>query len=240
MAEQNMPPEEAAASEYPLSMRQVLFSFKGRITRREFWMKGLIPMWLGVIVIGALLSAANFYTSGQWLFEFKMGYEVRPGSIKPVLVFNRDGNNIIGAVNRMDTGAAFADSKIVFDKKTKYLVRNYLVGTQPLRVSMTSTGTPEKPNYRVDLLWAQYPGPLPKQPPTLLAKVLTAVLAVFYVLMIWPYAALLVKRFHDRDNKGWWALLFFIPLVNLLLLAILGSLRGTDGENRFGPDPLEG
>ena len=50
------------------------------------------------------------------------------------------------------------------------------------------------------------------------------------------------RRLHDRNNRGWWLLLVFVPLlgwiVGLLLLIECGFLKGTSGTNRFGPDPL--
>jgi uncharacterized membrane protein YhaH (DUF805 family) len=48
-----------------------------------------------------------------------------------------------------------------------------------------------------------------------------------------------VKRWHDRDKSGWWVLINFIPLVGPLWTLIeCGFIKGTTGENRFGPDPL--
>ena len=73
-----------------------------------------------------------------------------------------------------------------------------------------------------------------------------------------------VKRLHDRDQSGWWIVLFYfgpgvasaigqssvsgaVYLVLSLLsfaisiwaIVVLGFLRGTRGPNRYGPDPLE-
>ncbi|HWD49749.1 MAG TPA: DUF805 domain-containing protein [Rhizomicrobium sp.] len=82
--------------------------------------------------------------------------------------------------------------------------------------------------------------------------------------------AVSVKRLHDRDQSGWWVLVFivlpnmlwavwqtraatmgganvggFAVLCGLAAFALsiwalieLGCLRGTAGDNRFGPDPL--
>lgn len=50
-----------------------------------------------------------------------------------------------------------------------------------------------------------------------------------------------VKRWHDRDKSGWWALIALIPIVGpIWALVELGFLSGTDGPNRFGPDPRGG
>lgn len=46
-----------------------------------------------------------------------------------------------------------------------------------------------------------------------------------------------IKRLHDR-NRPWWMLVCnLIPLVNVWLMIDLGFLRGTPGENRYGPPP---
>ncbi len=57
------------------------------------------------------------------------------------------------------------------------------------------------------------------------------------LLLIWPCAAVSVKRWHDRDKSGWWVLVFLIPLIGVLWTLIAnGLLRGTLGPNRFGAD----
>lgn len=57
------------------------------------------------------------------------------------------------------------------------------------------------------------------------------------VLLVWPCAAVSVKRWHDRDKAGWWALVYLLPLIGLLwTLVANGLLRGTPGPNRFGAD----
>ena len=48
-----------------------------------------------------------------------------------------------------------------------------------------------------------------------------------------------IKRWHDRDKSGWWVLINLIPGIGgLWSLVECGFLKGTDGPNRFGPDPL--
>ena len=61
------------------------------------------------------------------------------------------------------------------------------------------------------------------------------------IASLWPMLAAGTKRLHDRDKSGWWQLLYFVPFAGALFLFIyLGFLKGSDGANRFGPDPLEG
>ena len=60
------------------------------------------------------------------------------------------------------------------------------------------------------------------------------------VLILGIATATNIKRWHDRDKSGWMVLILLIPLLGWLWSLIeLGFLRGTEGENRFGPDPLE-
>ena len=61
---------------------------------------------------------------------------------------------------------------------------------------------------------------------------------LFGLGVLLPAICVAVRRLHDRDMTGWWVLLYFIPLFGSLILLVLYALPGTDGPNRFGPDPL--
>lgn len=52
-----------------------------------------------------------------------------------------------------------------------------------------------------------------------------------------PSLAVMVRRFHDQDRSGWFALLVLIPFVGGLIVLVFMLLEGTHGPNRFGPDP---
>ncbi len=52
-----------------------------------------------------------------------------------------------------------------------------------------------------------------------------------------PSLAVAARRLHDVNKSGWWQLLYLIPFGGFVVLYFLVS-RGTEGENRFGPDPL--
>ncbi|HAT8038800.1 TPA: hypothetical protein GGA57_17365 [Citrobacter rodentium] len=81
------------------------------------------------------------------------------------------------------------------------------------------------------------------------------------VCLLWPTAAVTVKRLHDRGRSGLWALLMivawmllagnwailpgvwqwaagrFVPTRILIMMIIdLGAFVGTPGENKFGKD----
>ncbi len=55
---------------------------------------------------------------------------------------------------------------------------------------------------------------------------------------LWAGVATQVKRWHDLDQSGWLALTSFIPYIDIVVWIVLGFLRGTDGPNRYGVDPL--
>lgn len=84
------------------------------------------------------------------------------------------------------------------------------------------------------------------------------------VCLLWPTAAVTVKRLHDRGKSGLWALLMilawmllagnwvmlpsvwqwgvgrFIPtLIIVMMLIDLGAFVGTQGENKYGKETQE-
>ncbi len=64
-----------------------------------------------------------------------------------------------------------------------------------------------------------------------------AIILVMLALFI-PNLACMARRFHDQDLSGWLILLSFIPYVGSLIIIVFMCIRGTDGPNRFGPDPF--
>ena len=79
----------------------------------------------------------------------------------------------------------------------------------------------------------------------LLSKVLGIVVGIvgvlLFVFFIWATIAINAKRCHDRGRSGWFQLINLIPLIGQTWLFIeTGLLKGTEGENRFGADPLAG
>lgn len=63
--------------------------------------------------------------------------------------------------------------------------------------------------------------------------------AIFSLAVLLPSIAVGVRRLHDLDRTGWWYLLVLIPVLGGLILIFFFYIhKGTDGPNRFGPDPL--
>ncbi len=51
-----------------------------------------------------------------------------------------------------------------------------------------------------------------------------------------PYYAVSVRRMHDLDCTGWWALIG-LTVVGGIVLLFMANGTGTPGANRFGPPP---
>lgn len=59
---------------------------------------------------------------------------------------------------------------------------------------------------------------------------------VAVVLSIWSNVALGIKRLHDMDKPGLFAVALFIPVVSILAFVVLCLFPGTNGPNQYGQD----
>lgn len=63
-------------------------------------------------------------------------------------------------------------------------------------------------------------------------------LGLLYALaVLLPSIGVAIRRLHDTGRSGWWLLVGFIPLVGGIILLVLLVLKGTDGDNAYGPPP---
>ncbi len=62
-------------------------------------------------------------------------------------------------------------------------------------------------------------------------------LAVCLALLV-PSLAITAKRWHDVDKSGWWQLLGIVPVANLYALVMTGFIKGTEGRNQYGENPV--
>lgn len=64
-------------------------------------------------------------------------------------------------------------------------------------------------------------------------------LVIVSLLFLYPALAIYTKRWHDRGKSGWWTLIILVPLIgSIWMLVECGFLRGTEGPNQYGNDPL--
>jgi len=57
------------------------------------------------------------------------------------------------------------------------------------------------------------------------------------LVLLLPGLAVGARRLHDIGRTGWWQLLI-LTLIGVIPLLIWSCMRGTDGPNRYGSDPL--
>lgn len=60
---------------------------------------------------------------------------------------------------------------------------------------------------------------------------------LYSLAVLLPSLAVLVRRLHDTDRSGWWALIGLIPLIGTIVLLVFTCLDSKSGDNRFGAYP---
>ena len=62
---------------------------------------------------------------------------------------------------------------------------------------------------------------------------------LFYVPWLLAALSVTIRRLHDLDMSGWYACLYFLPLgIGFIIMCFICARKGTEGTNRFGPDPF--
>lgn len=72
------------------------------------------------------------------------------------------------------------------------------------------------------------------------------VFGLWWLAILIPSIAVVVRRLHDRDMSGWWylgmvvaSLIPFVGFIASIAFLVILLLPGTPGPNRFGPDPKD-
>ena len=60
---------------------------------------------------------------------------------------------------------------------------------------------------------------------------------IIIIPFIWISITNSVKRLHDLGKSGWLALLFLIPVVNLIFGIYVAFFKGEKFDNKYGPNP---
>ena len=50
---------------------------------------------------------------------------------------------------------------------------------------------------------------------------------------------LMIRRLHDLDKSGYFAILAFVPVIGMVFSIYLFCAVGTEGWNKYGEDPLQ-
>jgi uncharacterized membrane protein YhaH (DUF805 family) len=70
---------------------------------------------------------------------------------------------------------------------------------------------------------------------TILGGLLWPVVALGLLL---PSLAVSARRLQDSGRSPWFLLLYFVPLVGIIVLLVWFCMPGTTGRNQYGEDPL--
>jgi len=73
---------------------------------------------------------------------------------------------------------------------------------------------------------------------TTMEIVVGIVMLPIQIFIIIASTCLVIRRLHDVDKSGWWYLIIF-TIIGIIPLLIWYCSKGTNGDNRFGKDPLE-
>ena len=73
---------------------------------------------------------------------------------------------------------------------------------------------------------------------TTMEIVVGIVMLPIQIFIIIASTCLVIRRLHDVNKSGWWYLIIF-TIIGIIPLLIWYCSKGTDGDNRFGKDPLE-
>lgn len=63
---------------------------------------------------------------------------------------------------------------------------------------------------------------------------------LFSLATFLPTLSVTSRRLHDIDRSAWWMLLFLLPVIGWAVLIYWHVLKGSEGDNQFGADPLDG
>ena len=57
--------------------------------------------------------------------------------------------------------------------------------------------------------------------------------ALVTLALLLPYIAVSARRLHDVGRSGWWQLVWYIPLIGLLVM-IIWCVQDSEGPNAYG------
>lgn len=60
---------------------------------------------------------------------------------------------------------------------------------------------------------------------------------IYSLAVLLPSIAVTVRRLHDTNRSGWWALLLLLPIIGWIVLIVFAAMEGNPGDNQYGPDP---
>lgn len=62
---------------------------------------------------------------------------------------------------------------------------------------------------------------------------------IWILVTIVPAIAVLIRRLHDTNRSGWWALIGLIPVAGAIVLLVFTVENSNNGVNKYGASPKE-
>jgi uncharacterized membrane protein YhaH (DUF805 family) len=217
-----------------MSTLSILFSLKGRIARKTYWLRGVLVLYLTMLALSAALFDLDFFL----LPRVDTGPDLPP----PFSV------NIDAETSRAWIGTGFAEIEVdaVPDTSAATFEETVDFGFAVGRLNLAGGDGDKGRSFLGSFQWEKLPLSVDATPAGsggIMAVIASLVMTILSVAIFfgwfWCSIAIGAKRCHDRGRSGWFQLISLIPVVGVLWLFVdLGLLRGTEGENRFGPNPL--
>ena len=217
-----------------MSTLSILFSFKGRVARKTFWLRGVLVLYLTMLALIAALYDLDFFLLPR--------VDTEPDLPPPFLV------DIGTDTTRAWIGTGFVEIEIdsLPDPSAATFEETVDYGFATGKLDLAGVDGDKGRSFAGSFQWEKFPLPADALAPDssgIVALIVKLIMTVISVAMFfgWFWCSLAVgaKRCHDRGRSGWFQLISLIPAIGPLWLFFdLGLFKGTDGENRFGPDPL--
>ncbi|MFJ3926015.1 DUF805 domain-containing protein [Streptomyces sp. NPDC090022] len=62
-------------------------------------------------------------------------------------------------------------------------------------------------------------------------------MAVYLAVVFLPGLGVTLRRLHDTDRSGWWALIGLIPVIGWIVILVFMADEGRTEPNKWGPNP---
>ena len=219
------PGEEA--NRQTLAFRWILFSFQGRIARSVYWLRGVLPIFAVTLVLPlALVVLSKALGLQQKAAPTATSLFILSTDHGQVSV--KDASGLAGVKVSAGESPSEQPDAPSFEKTVD-------TGIFRLTAVQTLAGKSGKEKIR----WRFSAAREAVETPLFVTIIAVTAGIVLFLFIFWTSLAVGAKRCHDRGRSGWFQLISLIPFIgSLWLLVELGILKGKEGENRFGPDPL--
>jgi len=189
-----------------------LFSAKGRITRKQYWLSFLL-------YIGLMIAPMIFMGAGKSYTDYVERSQNRQAEsmLEPSMLVAEEAAAPLEEIpsTESDTTATPDDAALASE-------------------SMESSE--EAVVVEDDAMPSLEPA-TPVSGTTALATM--GLFFVFLLALIYSAVVVQIKRWHDQDLTGWLWLINFTGIGSLVTFVMCGFLRGTVGPNKYGPDPRD-